>query len=443
MIVGLALMLWRFEFAEESRSLRERFPEQRRKRWDKMTIEQLSSRAAAYLRKLCVEIPTRQVGSQGNHEATTFFDAQMKASGFQTETDVFDCMDWREYGVQLSTVDTSFAASASPYSLGCDVHTLLRVVTTVGELEAAELAGSVVLLRGEIASQQLMPRNFPFYNPEEHQHILRLLDTQSPLAIVAATGRDPQMAGSVYPFPLIEDGDFHIPSVFMTDEEGLRLAQYAGQKVHLESRAERIPSTGCNVVARKGGQSDRKVVCFAHIDAKRGTPGAIDNASGIIVLLLLAELLADYRGRLGVEMVALNGEDYYSSPGEQQYLARNAGTFDQIMLGINIDGVGYHRGRIAYSLYGSPQDIAQLVAALFSDQQIFSAGDPWYQGDHMLFIMNQRPALALTSEQATELLTEVIHTAADHPGIIDTHKLAAASLVLRDLLLRLNSGMTQ
>ena len=51
------------------------------------------------------------------------------------------------------------------------------------------------------------------------------------MAIIAATGRDPGLAGGVYPFPLIEDGDFDIPSVYMKDVEGDRLADYAGQEV--------------------------------------------------------------------------------------------------------------------------------------------------------------------------------------------------------------------
>jgi hypothetical protein len=40
---------------------------------------------------------------------------------------------------------------------------------------------------------------------------------------------------------LIEDGDFDIPSAYMTEEEGERLAGYAGQKPAW-SQAERIPA---------------------------------------------------------------------------------------------------------------------------------------------------------------------------------------------------------
>ena len=98
-----------------------------------------------------------------------------------------------------------------------------------------------------------MPKDFPFYNPDEHRHIIHLLETKKPQAIVAATSRDPEMVGSgVYPFPLFEDGDFEVPSVYTTDVEGERLAAFAGQEVSLDIQAQRIPATGCNVIARKG-----------------------------------------------------------------------------------------------------------------------------------------------------------------------------------------------
>jgi aminopeptidase YwaD len=57
------------------------------------------------------------------------------------------------------------------------------------------------------------------------------------------------------------------------------------------------------------------------VDGKQGTPGALDNAAGVVTLLLLAELLREYRRarRLGVEITAING-DHYSAAGEIQYL---------------------------------------------------------------------------------------------------------------------------
>lgn len=170
------------------------------------------------------------------------------------------------------------------------------------------------------------------------------------------------MVGSgVYPFPLFEDGDFEVPSVYTTDVEGERLAALVGQEVSLEIRAQRIPATGCNVIAHKGARQDGRIVVFAHIDARMGTPGAGDNASGTIVLLLLAELLADYIGEMGIELVAMNGEDYFSNPGEKQWLNQNTGPFHEIVLGINVDDVGYVKGRVGYSLYDCPPKIAGTI----------------------------------------------------------------------------------
>ncbi len=399
----------------------------------------LSEKAKSYLRRLCLDIPSRRVGSEGNQAATEFFAGIVASFGFATESPEFDCLDWSQDGADLTADGASFESLASPYSLGCRVRAPLVVASTVEALEGIAISHAVVLLRGSITREQLMPKNFPFYNPDSHQRIIQLLETEGPSAIIAATSRDAEMVGgAVYPFPLFEDGDFNIPSVYMTEEEGNRLAAHAGKEIELEIRAKRIPSRSRNVIARKGANLQRRVVLFAHIDARMGSPGASDNASGVIVLLLLAELLADYRGNQGVEIVAVNGEDYYSNPGEQLYLHANAGRFDEIVLGINIDDVGYYRGKVAYSLYDCPPGIAASIRQVFSGYTGLVEGEPWYQGDHGLFLMNQVPALAMTSECLTELMAEITHTPKDRPEIVDTGKLVMVALALRDLLWNLD-----
>ena len=218
-----------------------------------MSLDQLALRVAEHLQRLCVDIPTRAVGSQGNRDATAYVSASLQTLGWEVETPAFQCMDWSESGVDLSAGATSFEAFASPYTLPVLVSAPLVVVNTPEELEAADLTGKVALLRGELAREQLAPKNFPWWNPEEHQRIIAALERGQPAAIVAATSRNPDTAGAVYPFPLIEDGDFDIPSAYMTEEEGQKLAVYAGREVNLEIRASRSMAEGFNVVARRGG----------------------------------------------------------------------------------------------------------------------------------------------------------------------------------------------
>ena len=395
----------------------------------------LYKKAKRYLKYLSEELPTRRVGSEGNRLATDFFNETIASFGFTTECPQFECMDWVQQGATLTVNGQSFHAQTSPYSLGCSVASPLETVSTVGELEAVDAEGKVLLLRGEIAKEQLMPKNFRFYNPEEHQHIVRLLEAKRPLAIITATSRNPEMAGAVYPFPMIEDGDFDIPSVYITEEEGEALAEHTHDLVSLEILAERIPSHGCNVIACKDGASGKRIVLYAHIDSKDGTPGALDNASGVTVLLLLAELLKKYQGEHTVEIIALNGEDYYSTPGEIQFLEMNGGRFGNILLGVNLDGVGYQKGKTAYSLYEVPERMAGSIRKVFSGYDELIEGEAWEQGDHMLFVFNQVPALAWTSENVMELMSSIVHTEKDVPAIIDPAKLVATAKALHELVI--------
>jgi aminopeptidase YwaD len=401
-----------------------------------VTADDLLERSSKHLRALCVEIPNRRVGSEGNRAATRYAAGQLRQLGWEVETPPFACLDWSEAGAEIAAHGERFEAYPSPYSLGCEVEAPLAAAASLTELEALRPAGQVLLLHGELAREPLMPKNFPFYNPDEHRRIIQLLEARAPAAIVTATAYNPSMAGALYPLPMFEDGDFELPSVFMTVEEGARLAARTGRTVRVESRARRIPSTGCNVNARRGPPGLR-VVVFAHIDTRLGTPGANDNASGVCAMLLLAEALRSDRLPLQVELVALNGEDYYANPGERLYLAANAGRFDSIRLGINLDDVGYLHGRVAYSLYGVAGDLAGLVRARLDGSPGLVEGEAWYQGDHGLFLMHSRPALAMTTDRLAEVMASITHSPLDTIDKVDPAKPAQVALALRELILDL------
>ncbi len=399
----------------------------------------LANHARAYLHRLCLELPPRPTGAPGNRAATDFFAATVAGFGWAVERPAFDCLDWHAEGASLLAGAQPFEALPSPYSPACAVTAPLRAVETVEALEAAAVAGDVLLLHGAIAREPLMPKRFPFYNPDEHQRLYRALEAARPAAVLTASARHPEMAGALYPYPMLEDGDFDIPSAYLTAEAGAALAAHAGQPVSLAIQAERCPAQGCNVVARRGPAAARRVVLMAHIDAKATTPGAIDNASGVVTLLLLAELLSDYAGALGIEMVAMNGEDNYAVPGERLFLEANTSRFDDIVLGINLDGLGYREGRTAYSIYNCPPSLAAAIDSAFAPHPGLAPGEPWYQGDHGLFLFNNCPALALTSERVADLMARIVHTAQDTPDLVDPARLAEAAHALKDLIAQLAS----
>jgi aminopeptidase YwaD len=406
-----------------------------------MGIERQTQTAHNYLHTLCISIPTRRLGKQGNRDATTFFKEQVEKFGFMAESQPFECIDEMHGMIKLSAGGRMFEAFISPFTLGCDVCADLVCAATLDELENVQAEGKILLLHGEIAREQLMPKGFVFYNPEEHQFIYRLLEEKDPAAIITATSKNPEAVGAIYPFPMIEDGDFDIPTAYIKETEGEKLLVFSGKKVSLKMVSERIPSNGENITALRSG-NEKKIVICAHIDTKEKTPGALDNASGVIILLLLAELLADYNGELGVELVALNGEEYYNTPGQVEYLTRYDGDFSAIMMAINMDDIGYFKGRTSYSFYGVPDEIAEKVREVYADKKDFFEGPPWYQSDHGIFMANGIPAMAITEESVVELMAEITHTEKDTPEIIDPKKLVENAQALVEVIHELNRKLS-
>lgn len=401
-----------------------------------MNSDSLARLAGIHIQKLCEEIPTRQVGSAGNQAATRYFADVMAQNGFTMESQPFDCMDMRLGKIELTADNQSFQAFISPYSLGCDFRAELVKAATIEELEELDIKDKLLLLTGEITCEQLMPKNFVFYNPEHHQRIYKVLEEKQPAAIIAATSRNPELAGGLYPFPLFEDGDFNIPSAYLKDTEGERLAEFAGRKMHLKMDTERIPSHAENVSAQKGDQNGRIVVC-AHIDAKAGTPGALDNAGGTTVLMLLAERLKEYQGAQGIEILAFNGEDHYSAGGQMEYLRRHSEDLGQIRLVINLDGVGYHETPTGISFYDCPQPIQDTATRLISEFGEFEEMSQWFQGDHMVFVSQGIPAVAFTTADFAEVWMDIAHTPEDTPDKIDVKKLAEAAEFITTLIYRI------
>lgn len=388
--------------------------------------------ATEYLKVLCSNIPERCVASEGNRLATTFFNEELSSRGWQTELQEFSSIDWFDGGAELIAGNNLFEVFVSPYSLPCSLHAELACVDTIKDLQNGRFQEKILFLHGEIAREQLMPKNFVFYNPDEHRQIISLLEKSGAKALICATGRNPELAGGIYPFPLIEDGDFNIPSVYMTEEEGEKLKPFRGKIVSLKSSSQRIPGKGFNVIGRNCTFGAKRIIITAHIDAKKGTPGATDNATGIVVLLLLSELLKNYDGDKLIELVALNGEDHFAVPGQMTYLAANEDKFSDVLLNINIDGAGYLKGKSTFSFFDLPENIKSKAQEIIQEYPDIKEGVLWPQGDHSMFLQQGIPALAISSQWYTENpeSQDITHTPKDNPEIVDLKKIIEIALVV-------------
>lgn len=399
-----------------------------------MSADSYLQKARSYLAALCSQVPNRSAGSPGNLLAVNFFTRTIGQWSYTVDTTPFLCQDFWDKGSTLVHNGRSYEVYSSPFSVDCDITAELVVASRIEELELCACKGKILLMKGALCDEHLMPQNHPFYNPDHHKQIYALLEEKQPAGIVTATGKNPVMMGALYPYPLIEDGDFDIPSVFCTEKFGEVIAAEDGETFHLVINAGRISSEACNVIARRNPDALQKIVVCAHIDTKATTRGAIDNASGTVMLLLLAEMLDQYKGSMGIEIVAVNGEDHYSAGGEVDYLNRYGWDLDNVIFAVNVDGIGYIRGDTAFSFYEFPEIIARKARSIFSTYSGMAEGNQWYAGDHMVFVQKGKPAIALTSGCIAELSAEVLHSPKDTPELVDCAKLIEVADAVKDLI---------
>ncbi len=384
---------------------------------------------------LCNVIGERHPGSWANKSATKYLQKRLEKNNFEIEKQKFSCIDWKNGKIKLFIGEIKVEASVCPYSLPCKIKGKFSIVETIEKLEKISCEGKILVLHGALTKEQLMPKNFIFYNPQEHKRIVALLEEKKPAVILAITKRNPQLTGGVYPFPLIEDGDFDIPCAYMTDWEGKKLFQNPNSEIFIEIDSQRIPSNGYNIIGRKIGKSKKKVVVCAHIDTKKDTIGALDNGASVCTLLALSDLLKDTTPDIEVEIFFPNGEDYYAASGEMLYLAKCKKDFPNILLAVNLDGAACKNHKTAFSIFGCEPSLKKRVFKVFEDKTKYVEIANWYQSDHMIFVQNGVPSVALTSENYQYLFSNITHTHKDRPSLVDNNTILDIATKLKDLIL--------
>ena len=359
-----------------------------------------------HMEKLCEKIGARPTGSAKNKEAVDYALEVFQKCGLQTYKQEFDCMDWINSGATLILNGQNVPVEPAGYSLPCDFEAKYVCLDTVDALQKAELSGKMAVLHGDLCKEPLMPKNFEFYNPDEHKQIIALLEEKNPVAIITVSPHNEH---------IIQDGDFNIPCAVACENMLNTFLQSTRQKAKLTINAERTLAKAHNVIATYG--TNRGKVCFsAHIDTKWATPGALDNASGVSVLLALAESLSGKEYPFQLEIVLLNGEDYYSTPGEIKYMGDLTPEYN---LAINVDGIGLKDSTTSVSFYECSQGIKNRIMERVGKTTGIEQIDPWPMGDHMIFATFGIPTIAITASNIFSLLETVIHTPDDDVKNID------------------------
>lgn len=343
-----------------------------------------------HLKRLCVEIGPRPIGSPGDHAAASYVQEVFRAAGLVVEVQEFECPAWEHLGTYLALDGEQIDAAANAFSPACDVSVPAIAAGTVAELEAADLERRIGILYGDLTKAPLSPKSW-FLKSEREDHIIRLLEDKNPAALITVQSR----AGDLE--RVIADWEFLIPSATVPAQVGLALLQKRAPRLHLRIQSRVAPGHTCNVVARKGVDRQPRIVLCAHHDTTVDTPGALDNAAGVAVLLALAQGLSQGEHKLGLEWIAFSGHEYLPL-GDDEYLRRCRDQLNGILVAINFDGVGQYIAANSIATFASSAAFEAQVTELVSGYPGVTWVDPWPQSNHSTFAMRGVPAIAFSSE---------------------------------------------
>lgn len=357
-------------------------------------------------------VKERPVGTKANQEIHDIIREEALQRGCDFILLPFDCKVWERGASSITAGSSSYEIYPSPFSKPCEGNGPVTAARSMEELAAAELKDRIVFLLDDISKEAMMPKDFPFYYPDEHKQLIDLLEAKKPKAIIAVTGKHP-MCG-LEPFPMFEDGNFAIPSAYINKATAENiLEQVEAVELNIASGVSASKSSQPVVTKRSKRGSRGTIILCAHMDTKYGTAGAIDNAAGVAVLLAVMERLKDYDGAYDIEFVPFNGEEYYEAKGELVYSEYLQNSYAPVRLAINIDGPCHRSSQTAVSSYNFDEETGRILAREMAKHENIVPGVEWYAGDHSMFAYGGIPCIAVTSSNLYGEVLDLTHTEKD------------------------------
>lgn len=303
-------------------------------------------------RVLCEEIGERRAGSSAERRAAAFIAERFAALGLkQIVTEEFPCTSLERArsrvearaGGKWQTVDSEVLVGAPGTAGDKPIEgdiVWLELPENLPRLKRGALRGKFAVIFGPLPTRV------------EHQ---RKLVAAAPAAVIHVDERLPftwAKSDGVYPAWVKRHGMPPMVTVPYTAAWQWRLngVRRLRVKIEVSLRAERSQ----NVIAEIPGQAPHlpALVLTAHHDTQCGNPGADDNASGVVALFALAQLLAGRRHRRTIRFISFGCEEQLSV-GAAAYLKAHRAEMAAHGLVVNFDSIASPLGHLELWRTGS------------------------------------------------------------------------------------------
>lgn len=355
-----------------------------------------------YVQQLA-DIEIRLAGTRGESRAAALVErAFRESSARETTIDEFRLRSWERGKSTLlgSNGETEFSCFALPRSPSGEVSGQLVNLGhgLPSEFDDSDLRGAVVqFASGGEAEGRAIHRVEKYARAVDAgaAGVVYRSTHDGCLAETGSVASDAEPVGS-------------IPAVAVGKETGLRLTrQFEHDRVTLSVDATHSRTTSRNVHATLGPETDEEVLVLAHLDAHDVGEGAIDNGSGVGVLVELADALSAVELDTTVHLVATGAEEV----GYRGADVAASATSDSIRAVVNVDSVAVP-GALQVLTHGWSSFAAatdEVVGEFGHDVNVSPVQQPF--SDHWPFVRRGIPAVAVTCTPPDDRSWG--HTAAD------------------------------
>jgi aminopeptidase YwaD len=350
----------------------------------------LPDKINAHLQRLCVDIGPRPGGSYANEQAARYIAGVFRLCGMDVEMQELPCPSWQAQSTLLEVDGLPLEAAANSFSTSCDVTAPAVAVATIAQLQLADLRGRIAILYGDLVANTLSPKSW-FLKSDHDDRVIRLLEDKSPLAVLTVQTRLGELER------LIEDWEFLIPSATVPARAGLALLAARDPVVRLRIGSQQTTGRTWNVIGRRPGAGENRIILCAHYDTKFDTPGALDNGGGVATILALADILGQARCTHSIECIAFANEDSGLPTGSEFYAQSDEAHFGDIVAVLNVDGAGHALDADTVAIMSHSTVFRDLVDDIKQAYAGIIWTDPWPESDHSVFAWRGVPCLAFTS----------------------------------------------
>ena len=371
--------------------------------------------------EICIERP---VGSIGNDTVIKLLKNGFSQLNFCTIELPIKCTLWQSHYSFIEQNGKKTEIFSSPFSKELKGSYRIKYVSSIAELKCIKSFNGILVFKNKLTKASLFPKNFPFYFPDDDKAKYEIIENINPVGIIAISGQDP--VSGLNPFPIFEDVNFQIPTAYVKSLKNIM----DDKDVFVEINSKNVQRKSKQVIFKKEGKTKDIILIAAHMDTKYSTDGAIDNASGVYTLFKIAELINKSDFNHTIEIVPFNGEDSPEVSGQLAYLKYLKKNKLNIKSVINIDGVGHIGSENMFSFYNFNEKTKMKITA----KNNIVEGEQWYSGDHGIFVFQEIPCIAITSNNAFTDLMKITHTTGDKKELVDMKILRELSKTITKII---------